>query len=36
LINGKRNNTQEAKQKLGYIPETTRFPEKFSAFQYLV
>ncbi|GHU47742.1 hypothetical protein FACS1894218_2820 [Bacilli bacterium] len=35
LINGIRNNKEDAKKKLGYIPENARFPDKFSAFKYL-
>jgi ABC-type multidrug transport system ATPase subunit len=35
LINGVKNSKEEAKRKLGYIPENARFPEKFSAFRYL-
>jgi ABC-2 type transport system ATP-binding protein len=35
LINGINSNKEAAKAKLGYIPETPRFPAQFSAFQYL-
>ncbi|OAV63738.1 ABC-type transporter ATP-binding protein EcsA [Bacteroidales bacterium Barb6] len=36
LINGIKNVKEDAKKKLGYIPETARFPDKFSALQYLI
>jgi ABC-2 type transport system ATP-binding protein len=35
LINGHKNNKEIAKKKLGYIPESARFPEKLSAIKYL-
>jgi ABC-2 type transport system ATP-binding protein len=35
LVNGIRNNKEDAKKKLGYIPENARFPEKLSAIKYL-
>jgi ABC-2 type transport system ATP-binding protein len=36
LINGKNNNTEDAKRKLGYIPENARFPSKFTTLEYLI
>ena len=36
LIEGINNNRQEAKKKIGYIPETAKFPDKFSAREYLI
>lgn len=35
LISGIKNNKEDAKKKIGYIPENARFPEKFSTFSYL-
>ncbi|GHU49345.1 hypothetical protein FACS189459_0620 [Bacilli bacterium] len=35
LIDGHKNNTKEAKKAIGYIPETARFPDNFSAFEYI-
>lgn len=35
LINGQKNNTEQAKKKIGYIPESARFPEGLSAYKYL-
>lgn len=35
LINGKKNESEEAKRQICYIPEKANFPERFSAFSYL-
>lgn len=35
LIDGKKNESEEAKQQICYIPEKANFPERFSAFSYL-
>ena len=36
LVDGIRNDKEEAKLKIGYIPENARFPEQFSAKNYLL
>ena len=35
LINGIKNLTENAKKKIGYIPEKASFPENFSTYNYL-
>ena len=35
LIDGKKNESEDAKRQICYIPEKASFPERFSAFSYL-
>lgn len=36
LVNGKQSLTEEAKKKIGYIPEKAVFPENFNTYEYLM